>query len=104
MVAVSIGAVIKRLPRFINKLFALSGDKQEKLVHSCLLTLKIYKLALILLPLGLVAVPYAAYRFGSSQQSLYVIVALILAYLAVWEDFLFRKSLIKEITDRNARN
>jgi hypothetical protein len=103
MVSVSMGVVIKRLPRVKNKVFALSKDQQDKLVHSWLLILKLYKLAFILLPLGLIVVPYAAYRFGSYQEGIYVTIMLILAYLAIWEDYLFRKALIKEVTDKNAQ-
>ncbi len=66
------------------------------MVNSWLFVIKIYKLMFIMIPLNLFIIPSLIYRYRP-QDFVYMTIVLILMYLSLCEDFIFKKKLLKEI-------
>jgi hypothetical protein len=94
---------IRRLPKFREKVITQSKDKRDKLINACTKIIKVYKILFIMSPLYLFIIPYLSYRYSSSQEFIYGTAMCILLYIVIIEDFMFKKSIIKEIQDREAK-
>ena len=65
--------------------------------------LKIYKIMFIMIPLYLFIMPYLLYRYRPFQEFIYGTAMCILLYLMILEDFIFKKSIVKEIQIMEAK-
>jgi membrane protease YdiL (CAAX protease family) len=90
------------LPKFRNRFFLLPKDKRDRLAQSYLKLIKGYKLMFILIPIYLGLLPYLLYRY-IPQDFIYGMAMVILMYLVILEEYLFRKWIVKEIKKREAK-
>jgi hypothetical protein len=90
---------MKHLPKYRERITALSKDEQERAVKIWLKIIRLYKIFLILMPLYLGLLPYLLYIY-TPQDFIYLTILLILVYLFIIEDYMFRKVLIKEMQER----
>ncbi len=97
-----VSASIRRLPKFRNRIISLSKEKREKLVHSWVRLNKFYKIFFILSPLYLFIIPYALYSYRP-QEFIYETALMIMMYLLIFEDFLFRKAILKAWQERETK-
>ena len=94
--------VIRRLSRFTKRIIFLPKDKRERLTHSRLTIIKINKIMFILSPVYLIIIPLIFYAYRSYQDFIYTTVMFILLYIIIFEDFMFSKSILKEIKEIEA--
>jgi hypothetical protein len=98
-----ISACIRRLPKFRKRVVSLSKDKIDKLLKSYAKIIIICKIMFIVSPVYLFIVPYCLYRYRPSQDFIYGTAMLILMYLMLLEEFIFKKSIVKEIQIMEAK-
>jgi hypothetical protein len=98
-----ISACVRRLPKLRKRAISLSKDKRDKLIHSYAKIIKICKIMFVMPPLYLFIIPYNLYCYRSSQEFIYGTAMFILMYLLILEDFMFRKSIVKEIQNIAAK-
>jgi hypothetical protein len=93
-----ISASFRRLPKFRKRVISMSQDKRDKLIHSYAGIIKICKIMFIMTPVYLFIMPYLLYHYCSFQLFFYGTAMLILMYLMLLEDFIFKKSILKKYT------
>ena len=83
-----------------NKLVAtlqkVPDEKKNKLLRTYRLGIKVNKIFLMLVPLNLVIVPYIFYLYRP-QNFFHIVVMMCIIYILVVEDYLFRKSILRNL-------
>ena len=84
--------------KIISSIKKLPIEKKEKYITSYSLLAKIYKLLLFLIPINLVAVPYAIYIY-QPESFFHIFVIEVLVYVLIVDDLLYRRSVLIKIRE-----
>jgi hypothetical protein len=90
------------LPKFRRRIFSFPKKKKDKFVHSSIQVMKTYKIIFILIPVYLGLLPYLLYRY-TPQDFMFGTTMLILMYILIIESYLYRKGMLREIKEREAK-
>jgi hypothetical protein len=84
--------------KIVSSVNKLPIDKKRKFTTSYSSVVKIYKLFLFLMPISLVAVPYALYTY-QPESFFHIFVLEVLVYVLIVDDLLYRRSVLIKIRE-----
>ena len=77
-------------------LISIPKDKRDRLRQSYLKGIKIHRIMFYAIPFNLGILPYILY-VNNSEHFVYVSIALIYVYVIVFENYMYRKTIIREL-------
>ena len=86
--------------KFIDSINKLSAEKKDKLIKTNSFLVKILKVFLLALPLNLILIPYLFYTY-SPENFFHIFVMMVVVYVLVTEELLFRRSIIIKLNMAN---
>ena len=95
-----------RMVKVVQSIKGLPVERKKRFIKSYETAVKAHTILLILIPLNLIAVPYFIYKY-QSENFFHLSVLMVLVYLTVIDDFLYRRSIsnkVKETLQRLARD
>ena len=84
--------------KIVSAINRLPIEKKEKFITSYSSVVKIYKLLLFLMPIGLVVVPYIVYIY-QPENFFHIFVLEVLVYVLIVEDLLYKRSVLMKIKE-----
>jgi len=86
---------------FKKRIFLSSDEEKSKIILNMSRVLPLYRILFFFTPICLVLIPILLFIY-TPESFMYITTTTILMYLATLEDYLYRKSLIKEIDKSKA--
>jgi len=79
----------------VNK---LPIEKKKKFMSSYASVVKIHKLLLFLIPINLLAVPYAVYMY-QPDRFFHISVLMVMVYVIILDDLIYRRSILNNVKE-----
>lgn len=84
--------------KIVLSIKGLPIKKQERIIKSYKTAVKTHTILLFLIPLNLIAVPYLIYKY-QPENFFHISVLLVLVYLTVIDDLLYRRSILNKVKE-----
>jgi len=84
--------------QFVSSIEKLPIEKKEKIIITFASVIKIHKLLLFILPISLIGVPYAVYKY-QPENFFHISVIEIMVYMMIINDLIFRRSVLMKLKE-----
>jgi len=88
------------IDKIVHSIKELPVEKKENFVGSYQFAVKIHKILLYIIPINMIAVPYAVYKY-QPNHFFHISVFMALVYVFIIDDLLYKQTIIKKVKSGN---